>query len=146
MQLNIEWLARELRIDSPSADDLAALTAAFEAEFVAAGMPMIHQGTSVTELYFVHSGKVRIVHKNSAHVVTLNARQDSRTFGEISFFGDEPATADVLAETPCEVYKISCAKYHALMQQHPKLAMKLMAYVLRSMGDIIRKLDRNSRR
>jgi len=141
MQVNIEWLARELRLDSPSDDQLKALGNAFKAEFIVAGMPMIHQGTSAMTLYLVHSGSVRIVHRNNARTVTLDFEKISRTFGEMSFFGDEPAPADVFAEQPCEVYKISCMNFQELMQKHPKVAMKLMAYVLRSMGDIIRKID-----
>jgi len=142
MRVNKEWLARELRLDSPSQDELHALEDAFEVEFIAANMPIIHQGTSPMTLYLVHAGSVRIVHKNNARTVTLDVKKSPRTFGEMSFFGDEPASADVFAELPCEVYKIACMHFQKLMQTHPKLAMKLMAYVLRSMGDSIRDMDR----
>jgi len=141
MQVNSEWLARELRLDSPSQQEIQALSKSFDVEFIAAGMPIIHQGTSPMTLYLVHAGSVRIVHKNKARTVTMDFKKSPRTFGEMSFFGDEPASADVFAELPCEVYKISCMHFHQLMQTHPKLAMKLMAYVLRSMGDNIRDMD-----
>jgi len=104
-------------------------------------MPIIHQGTSVRNLYLLHSGTLRIVHKNSRRTVTLDARSNSRTFGEISFFGEEPASADVYADKPCEVYKISCEKFQWLMKEHADVAMKLMAYVLKSMGNVIRSMD-----
>lgn len=141
MQLNTNWLCRELRLESPTAEEIAALEKAFEPEFVSGGMPIIHQGTTAMNLYLVHSGSIRVQHKNHAHAVTLDTEQKSRVFGEISFFGDEPATADVLADKPCELYKISCANFQQLMREHPKLAMKLMAFVLRNMGDIIRRFD-----
>ena len=141
MQINIDWLARELRIQPLSKEHREALDSAFEAEFIPQGIPIIHQHTSAQHLYILHSGSLRVVLKNNSHIVTLNSSSHNRTFGEISFFGDEPATANVLAEQPCEVYKISCAKFRWLMQQHSDLAMKLMAYVLRSMGKVIRSMD-----
>jgi len=141
MHTNIDWLARELHIDPLLEGQKQALSTAFATEFIAKDMPIIHQGTSVSDLYLLHSGSLRIVHKNSSHAVTLDATSHSRTFGEISFFGDEPATADVYAEVPCEIYKISCEKFQWLMKEHADLGMKLMAYVLRSMGNVIRSMD-----
>jgi len=85
------------------------------------------------------------VHKNNFHLVTLNKNSHSRTFGEMSFFGDEPASADVYADQSCEVYKISCEKFQWLMQNHADLAMKLMAYVMRNMGNVIRSMDNKKR-
>jgi len=142
--MNIDWLIRELRIQTPGEEQRQALATAFRTEFISQDMPIIHQGTSVRDLYLLHSGSLRIAHKKDGQMVPLKASAENRTFGEISFFGDEPATADVYAETPCEVYKISSEKFHWLMQCHADLAMKLMAYVLRSMGDVIRSMD-NSR-
>ena len=141
MQLNINWLARELRMGPLQEEQKAALESAFETEFIAQGIPIIHQYTSVHYLYILHSGSLRVRMKSHSRVITLNSDFHNRTFGEISFFGDEPAVADVFAEQPCEVYKISRDQFQWLMQNHAELAMKLMAYVLRSMGEIIRSMD-----
>ena len=141
MNLNIDWLARELRIQPLTREYRVALESTFETEFIPQGMPIIHQYTSVQHLYILHSGSLRVVIKNNSRIVTLNSDSHNRIFGEMSFFGDEPASADVLADQPCEVYKISCAKFQWLMQHHAGLAMKLMAYVLRSMGGVIRSMD-----
>jgi CRP/FNR family transcriptional regulator, cyclic AMP receptor protein len=145
MQLNIDWLARELKIQPLSAAYRKVLAEVFELEFVARGMPIIHQGTPVQYIYLLHSGSLRIVHKNSSHIVTLDINTSSRIFGEISFFDNVPASADVIAEQSCEIYKISGKKFQWLMQNHADLAMKLMGYVVCSMGGIIRRMD-NSRR
>lgn len=145
MQLDIDWLGRELKIQPLSEAQRQALAQAFEYEFVAKGIPIIHQGTAVRHIYLLHSGELRIVHKNSYHVVTLDITANSRIFGEISFFGDEMASADIIAERPCEIYSISFEKFQWLMQQHADLAMKLMGYVVCSMGEIIRRMD-NTRR
>jgi len=141
MNLNMNWLARELRIQSLTDEQKQALETAFKVEFVGKGMPIIHQGTSVSDLYLLYSGSLNIMHKNNTRTVTLNKNSRSKTFGEMSFFGDDPASADVYADQSCEVYRISCENFQWLMQNHADLAMKLMAYVLRNMGEVIRSMD-----
>jgi len=141
MDIDFSWLKDELRLSALSDDDKAALTEAFEAEFIPEDFPIIHQGTSVQNLYLLRSGSVTITQKHVDRVITLDAREEAKTFGEISFFGDEAAIANVIADQPCEVYKVSCKNFRYLMQKHPEMALKLMAYIVRSMGEIIRRLD-----
>jgi len=141
MHLNVEWLAKELRIDPLSAEQKQALQSAFVFEFVNHDIPLIHQGTSLHDLYLLRSGSLRISKRNGGGDITLGISHKNRTFGEISFFGDEAATASVIAETPCEIYRISCEKYHWLMKNHADLAMKLMGYILRGMGEVIREMN-----
>jgi len=141
MQLDFAWLKNQLRLDSMSDEDKAVLAEMIEVEFVPENVPIIHQGTSIQSLYLLRSGSVTITQKHVDHVVTLGSREGARTFGEISFFGDEAAIANVTADQPCEVYKISCKHFRQLMQEHPDLALKLMAFIVRSMGEIIRRQD-----
>jgi len=141
MDIDFSWLKNELRLGALSDEDKVALAEVFEAEFVPEGFPIIHQGTSVQHLYLLRSGSVTITQKHVDHVVTLDAREEAKTFGEISFFGDEAAIANVIADQPCEVYKVSCENFRYLMQQHPGMALKLMAFIVRSMGEVIRRLD-----
>lgn len=142
MQLNINWLAKELRIEPMDEDAQAAIETAFRFEFVGANIPIVHQGTSVHDLYILRSGSLRITHHKSGRSVTLGQASKNRTFGEISFFGGEPATANVIADQPCEIYKISRENFEWLMHRHSDIAMKLMAYVLRGMGEVIRGIDK----
>jgi len=141
MHIDFAWLKNQLRMDSMSDGDKAALTEMIEVEFVPENIPIIHQGTSVQNLYLLRSGSVTITQKHLDHVVALGSREEATTFGEISFFGDETAIASVTADQPCEVYKISCKHFLQLMQEHPDLALKLMAFIVRSMGEIIRHQD-----
>jgi len=141
MQLDFAWLKNQLRMDSMSDEDKAVLAEMLEVEFVPENIPIIHQGTSIQSLYLLRSGSVTITQKHADHVVALGSREGARTFGEISFFGDETAIANVIADQPCEVYKISCKHFRQLMQEHPDLALKLMAFIVRSMGEIIRRQD-----
>lgn len=141
MHLDIDWLAKELRIEPLNEENGQALQSAFSYEFLNSNMPLIHQGTSLHDLYLLRSGSLRVTRRNGSSDITLGISNKHRTFGEISFFGDEPATASVAAETPSQVYRLSCEKFQWLMQNHADLAMKLMAYILRGMGEVIREMD-----
>jgi len=141
MHIDFAWLKNQLRLDSMSDEDKAVLAEMIEVEFVPENVPIIHQGTSIQNLYLLRSGSVTITQKHVDHVVTLGSREGTKTFGEISFFGDEAAIANVTADQPCEVYKISCDHFRQLMQEHPDLALKLMAFIVRNMGEIIRRQD-----
>jgi len=141
MHIDFAWLKNQWNMDNLSDEDRAVLTEMIEVEFVPENVPIIHQGTSVQNLYLLRSGSVTITQKHVDHVVTLSSREEAKTFGEISFFGDEAAIASVTADQPCEVYKISCKHFRQLMQEHPDLALKLMAFIVRSMGEIIRRQD-----
>ncbi len=141
MHIDFTWLKKQLRVVDFSDKDKAVLTRMIEVEFVPENIPIIHQGTSVQNLYLLRSGSVTITQKHVDHVVTLSSREEVKTFGEISFFGDETSIASVTADKPCEVYKISCGHFRQLMQEHSDLALKLMAFIVRSMGEIIRRQD-----
>jgi len=141
MMLDFDWVKKELRFEAMPEEVRAVLATVIEKEFVPEGMPIIHQGTSVQNLYLLRSGSVNITQKHGDQEVMLSRANESKTFGEISFFGDDPAAANVVADQPCEVYKISCENFRWLMQEHPDIALKIMAYVVRSMGEIIRGMD-----
>jgi len=141
MSVDFAWLEDELRLGPLSADDKAVLAKVIEPEFVPEGMPIIHQDTSVQNLYLLRSGSVNVMQKRGGQEHTLATGEEGKTFGEISFFGDESSTASVIADQPCELYKISCEHFRSLMREHPDLALKLMAFVVRSMGEIICRLD-----
>jgi len=141
MQIDFAWLKKQWELNDLSDADKAVLAEMIEVEFVPENIPIIHQGTSVQNLYLLRSGSVTITQKHADHVVSLGSREGAKTFGEISFFGDEAAIANVIADQPCEVYKISCAHFRQLMQEHPDLALSLMAFIVRSMGEIIRRQD-----
>jgi len=141
MHIDFTWLRKQLRLNDLSDEDKAVLTEMIDVEFVPENIPIIHQGTSVRNLYLLRSGSVTITQKHVEHVVTLGSREECKTFGEISFFGDEATIASVTADKPCEVYKISCKHFRQVMQEHPDMALKLMALIVRSMGEIIRRQD-----
>ena len=141
MNMDMGWLAKELRIYPLTDKQRRALETVFKVEFVPKDMPIIHQGTLVRNLYLLRSGSVRIVRRNGSREVILGVSKKSRTFGEIRFFGDEPASANVISETPSELYSLSCENFQWLMKNHADVAMKLMAYILRSMGEVIRSMD-----
>lgn len=142
MEIDFEWLEKELGLECLKEDHRQALKEALEIVYVPAGMAIIHQGMKVNSLYILRSGSVNIARKTEAgYEIPLARSVRTKVIGETSFFTGNPATATVTADQACILYKLDRKRCHNLMQNHPDLAMQLMALVVRNMGEIIQRLD-----
>lgn len=141
MEIDFDWLKNELQLKELSDEERLALQTAIEPMFVLPDIPIINQGTSGSDLYLLRSGSVRIVRIVNGHETTPSSGDYSKVFGEISMFSDEPVSASVIAREACTVYRISCLHFEQLMQENSKLAMKLLTFIVRNMGKVIRRLD-----
>lgn len=141
MEIDFEWLKNELQIKEFSEEDKKALQIAIDPMFVLPGIPIINQGASGSNLYLLRSGSVAIIRIVNGHETTLSSGDYSKVFGEISMFSDEPVSASVIARQACIVYKITCDHFQQLMQENSALAFKLLTFIVRNMGKVIRRLD-----
>ena len=141
MKLDYLWLETEVfkrPLDNHERQVLAEL---MEVMFVPPGMAIIHQGAQPSALFLLRTGHVNIMRKEGEREIVIAARDNSKVFGEISLFGDEPVSASVIADIQCTVYKIPRQKFLGLMREHSGLALELMAFIVRNMGEVIRRLD-----
>jgi CRP/FNR family cyclic AMP-dependent transcriptional regulator len=141
MEIDFEWLKNELQIEEFSDEDRKALQSAIDPMFVLPGIPIINQGASGANLYLLRSGSVIVTRTVNGHDTTLSSGDYSKVFGEISMFSDEPVSASVTARQACIVYKISCDHFQQLMQENSALAFKILTFIIRNMGRVIRRLD-----
>ncbi|HKJ82575.1 MAG TPA: cyclic nucleotide-binding domain-containing protein [Mariprofundaceae bacterium] len=141
MEIDFEWLKNELRLKSMSEQERQAIEEAIEPMFVLPGIPIINQGTEGSSLYLLRSGNVTITRMINGHETQLSSGDYSKVFGEISMFSNEPVNASVIARQACVVYKISCEHFQRLMQENSELALKLLTFIVRNMGRVIRRLD-----
>ena len=61
--------------------------------------------------------------------------------GEISFFSGQPASASVIADHPCILYKIGRDDFEQLMREQPTLVMKIFSLIVCNMGEVILRQD-----
>jgi len=141
MSIDFEWLEKAVCKRSLTKKERQALEGFIEVSSVSPDMPIMHQGMEGNALYILRTGSTDISCKVGNRETLLSRNDASRVFGETSLFSGEPTSAKVVASLPCTVYKISREHFQDIMQNHSKLALNLLAFIVRNMGDVIRRLD-----
>jgi CRP-like cAMP-binding protein len=100
---------------------------------VPAGKVLIRQGELGDDLMIIYSGLVA-VDRNGERVNKLGPGE---FFGEIALLERGPRTATVTAETPCRLLVINHHDFHAVMEEFPEIA----ARVLLTLAHRLRTLD-----
>lgn len=140
MDIDFDWLEKAFNQPLSEAERVA-LGNFIEVISVPSGMPIMHQGAAGNALYIVRSGTTTISRKSGGRETILSSEDKSLVFGEISMFSAEPTSAKVVAALPCTIYKISRERFEGIMMNHYKLALNMLAFIVRNMGDVIRRLD-----
>lgn len=76
------------------------------------------EGDQADCMYFVGKGLIEIS-QHGTHLVTIG---DGSFLGEIALLHDRPRTASAKAKGYCDLYKLNCADFHHILQQHPDFA------------------------
>lgn len=113
-------------------EDWALLESALQQRRVKAGEVVFREGDPGDGLFWVRSGKVRV-----RRMVVPEGRGREKTeqlltfltagsvFGEMSLAGEEPRSADVVAETDAVLYHLPKAGYEALKRDAPATALRV---------------------
>lgn len=141
MSIDFSWLEKEVFSRPLCKEDRQALEACIELIYASRGMPIIHQGAEGNALYLLRSGSANVTRKLENQEIPLALGDKSKVYGEISLFSGEAVGAEVVADTQCIVYKITRDSFRQLIESHGELALDLMAFIVRNMGEVIRKLD-----
>ncbi len=97
-------LSRHALFEGVAPEALEALQTVSEMRQVAGGEALVHQGEDADALYFVESGRFRVVINQSrivAHIETGEA------VGELAFFAGGKRTADVVGMRDSRVLEVS---------------------------------------
>ena len=87
------------------------------------------------EVYFIVSGKVRIVNYSmSGREVTFDDLIAGNHFGELAALDSQPRSANVVAVEPTTVASLTHETFRELLQEHPEVASRIMVH----MAQIIR--------
>jgi CRP-like cAMP-binding protein len=140
--IDYEWLEQQMQCPALDEKQRQLLDDVIQEQSLPSDVPVIHQGRGGRALYLLYAGSVRIVRKReTGEKVELLAPQGLKLFGEMSFFSDEPASADVVTDQHCTIYRIDHERFEQLQKEAPDVAMDLMTMVVRNMGATIRRLD-----
>ncbi len=89
------------------------------------GETITREGEPGREMYFIESGRVRMVQQRGDETVLLDELQAGDVFGEMALLTGEPRWATVTALTDLNLWVLSQADFEKLATAHPSLALAL---------------------
>ncbi|WP_339822932.1 cyclic nucleotide-binding and patatin-like phospholipase domain-containing protein [uncultured Parasphingorhabdus sp.] len=119
-------LGRNPLFQGVSPEALSALQSASTMRPVTGGEALVRQGDDADALYFVESGRFRVVVNKKrivAHIETGEA------VGELAFFAGGKRTADVIATRDSKVREVSRQAFDEIALRHPELYAAMLKLV-----------------
>ena len=119
-------LGRHALFAGVTPEALEALQSVSAMRHIAGGEALVHQGEDADALYFVESGRFRVVINRTrivAHIETGEA------VGELAFFAGGTRTADVVATRDSRVLEVSRQAFDAIALRHPELYAAMLKLV-----------------
>jgi len=71
------------------------------------GETIINEGESLTSIYIILKGSVKIVKKVDGHTILLSKLKSGELFGEMSFFSNKRRHSDAVASDDVQVLKMN---------------------------------------
>ena len=105
---------------------IAALGQFYEAE---QSKLIVQQGDPCDAVYFILEGELRarlIIGVVDRMDKTLSKMKAGEFFGELGMFLQDKRTADVVAETPCLLFRMSTNAFELLIKQIPALGSRIL--------------------
>jgi len=88
---------------------------------------IIDRQSDTTDIFFVTEGQVRIVNYSlSGREITFDDLRKGELFGELAAIDGQPRSASVMALKGCQVASLPQERFHALLENHPKIALRMM--------------------
>ena len=119
-------LARHSLFEGVSPEALKALQSVSAMRHVAGGEALVRQGDDADALYFVESGRFRIVVNKMRIVAHIEAGE---AVGELAFFAGGKRTADVIATRDSTVREVSREAFDKIAALYPELNVAMLKLV-----------------
>lgn len=103
------------------------------------GAAVLHAGDRTDFVYFILSGVLKVlVSDEEGREVILSSLGPGEFFGEMGVLDDNPRSATVVANTPCELIVISKADFKRCLAENFDVSL----YIMRSLVKRLRSADR----
>jgi CRP-like cAMP-binding protein len=99
---------------------------------------IIRQGEDGDCMFCLAEGTCKAMVSHEGNYSELAVFEPGAIFGELAVFEHRPRFADVIAVTDCVLLKISEPMVHAFAGIHPAAAYKLLAGIIREIGQRLR--------
>jgi sulfate permease, SulP family len=103
-----QTLREQLAVLAPGVSHLERLISHFERHDIAAGAYLIHKGDQPTDMFFIETGQVTAqIATPEGAPLRLETMRGGHVVGELGFYLGRERTADVIADEPSCVYRLS---------------------------------------
>lgn len=109
------------------------------------GQTVVHRGAHGDAMYLVMEGEVRARIEVENRETLLTTLEVGDFFGEISLLDQGPRSADVVANEPSLLLKITARSFEAMMKAAPDVALPFLYNISRSVATRMRLLTRRYR-
>lgn len=132
--ISLEELRSFERFDPYSNEDLSLLLDFCDLITPAAGEVIIRKGDLSDSMFLVISGLVRARIRVGGHDTSLGTIGPGELFGEVAMLSQTARSADVIAEGPTRLLRLTSDRFQELMSDHPQLAARILYNMSRQLA------------
>ena len=126
----IDSLNEILLLSELSEDEVAVVEKNCRWKTYGAGEQVIDQHSDSRDIFFVVSGRVRVVNYSlSGREITFDDLEPGSHFGELAAIDGLPRSASVMALDDARIASLSADQFQAVVLEHPAIALKLMKHL-----------------
>jgi hypothetical protein len=114
-----------------SNEDLTVLLGFSELVTAAKGDVIIRKGELSDSMFLVLSGQVQARIRVGGHDTSLGIMEPGELFGEVAMLSQTARSADVVAEAPTRLLRLSSERFQELMAGHAQLAARFLFNIAR---------------
>jgi cAMP-dependent protein kinase regulator len=92
------------------------------------GEKIIKKGDPGNSIFIVCQGTVRVVTYKEKQAILLGELHENHFFGEVAYLTGQPRTADVIAQTDCDLLEIRSALMTEVISAYPRVLKVLEAF------------------
>ncbi len=132
--VTLEELRAFKRFDPYSNEDLALLITFCEFVMVAKDDVIIKKGDLSDSLFLILSGQVRARLRVGGQDTSLGTMEPGELFGEIAMLSQTARSADVVADAPTRLLRLTSQNFQELMANHSDLAARMLFNISRQLA------------
>ena len=99
------------------------------------GLPLLLAGRPAGALYLVRKGRLAVRLPGAGREVRVRSVGPGALLGELSFYLDRPASADIVAETRCRLWRITPPALERMLAEDPALASRFHRHVASTLAE-----------
>lgn len=107
---------------------------------------LILQGDPASELFFIETGKVKVmVELDNGRTMRIRTMGAGTVVGEIGLYLGQQRLASVVTEEPCIIYRLSLEALHKMEQENAALASAFHEFMVRVLAERVTQQNRTLR-